>query len=207
MPYDEGYREEFWKVVSSAGIPENLHEPMAACFQTLDVEHGSKWYLRNLTQKEYIRMELITTTDDEITVALAGKHWLTLDILLMWLISWNEKSSSTIFTWDQCEQGEAYNDIQDTDLTAPDGERGRIEKVFRWMRAGKWAAHALDVVNEEMSDGWFDRTDTINRLSDNWLKAIYGQALARKRDKAVKEYWAEFYKQSKERVIINWRDY
>ncbi|KAH6880637.1 hypothetical protein B0T10DRAFT_411533 [Thelonectria olida] len=177
LPYDEGYREEFWKVISSAGIPENLHKLIAACFPTLEVEHGSKWYLRNLTQKEYIRMELITTADGEVTVALEGKPWLTLDILLMWLISWNQKRDGTTFTWEELN------------------ERGRVGDDFMLMRAGIWAAHALDVVDEEMGEGWFDRTDTIDRLSNNWLRALYRAALARKDDEDVKEYWAKLYEE------------
>lgn len=200
MPYDEGYREEFWEVISSAGIVENLHEPMAAYFPTLDVERGSKWYLRNPTQKGYIRMEFVTTTDGEITVALAGKHWLTLDILLMWLISWNQKGGGTTFTWEEFEQGEAYDDIQDTDLMAPHGRRRWIEDVFMLMKAGKLVAHALDVVDEETAERWFDRATTIDWLADNWLRALYGEALARKGDEDIKEYWAKFYEKSKGRV-------
>ncbi|KAK7397982.1 hypothetical protein QQX98_012648 [Neonectria punicea] len=180
MPYDEGYREEFWEAISSAGIPENLHEPMAACFPTLDVERGSKWYLRNLTQKEYIRMGSVTIADGETTVALAGKHWLTLDILLMWLISWNQKGGETTFTWEEFEQGDVYDDIQDADLVDAGDRRRRIEEAFKLTKAGKWAAHALDVVDEEMGEGWFDRTDTIERLSDNWLRALHGESLSRK---------------------------
>lgn len=200
VPYAEDYREKFWEVISSASIPENLHEPMAACFPTLDVQRGSKWYLRNLTQKEYIRMELVTTSDGEITVALAGKHWLTLDILLVWLISWNQKRDDTTLTWEELEQGQAYNGIQDPNLMNPHDRRRRINEVCMLMKAGKWAAHALDVVDEEMGEGWFDRTNTINWLSSNWLRAIYGEALMRNGDEDVKEYWAKFYEESEGRV-------
>ncbi|KPM39396.1 hypothetical protein AK830_g7151 [Neonectria ditissima] len=157
IPYDESYRENFGKIVSLAGIPERLHEAMAACLPTLDIEHGSKWYLRNLTQKEYIRMEIAKTTTGEITVVLLGKNWLTLDILLMWLISWSQKDYETGFTWEELEQGDVYNDIQDADLMDTNRRERRIGQVFKSMKAGKWAAHALDVVDVEMGEGWFDR--------------------------------------------------
>lgn len=110
------------------------------------------------------------------------------------------KGGGTTFTWEEFEQGEAYDDIQDTDLMAPHGRRRWIEDVFMLMKAGKLVAHALDVVDEETAERWFDSATTIDWLADNWLRALYGEALARKGDEDIKEYWATFYEKSKGRV-------
>ncbi|ENH64830.1 hypothetical protein FOC1_g10005597 [Fusarium oxysporum f. sp. cubense race 1] len=51
---------------------------MKACLPTLNLEPGSNWFLRNLTDQEYIRMEAVVTPDDEATISLPGQRRLGL---------------------------------------------------------------------------------------------------------------------------------
>ncbi|KAF4970773.1 hypothetical protein FZEAL_9976 [Fusarium zealandicum] len=204
VPFDDLYLDGFWKHIRSAGIPPELQESMAATFPTFSIEPGSKWYLRNLTQNEYIRMEAIITSDGEVTISFLGNHWLTLDIILLWLISWRGDDARDTYSWEQLEQ---FVGVTDTGLgdTMIDPTYGPLDHTFWPIWAGPWAGHRLDVVADEVGVGWVDRTGMIESLSGKWMRTLYGNALY-DRD-GVEQYWAEVFEQSGGAVNLNLREY
>ncbi|KAF4465983.1 epoxide hydrolase 2 [Fusarium albosuccineum] len=194
IPYDDAYREEFWERIGSAGIPEKFHKPMAASFPTFSVELGSKWYLRNRTLKEYIRMEGIVTADGEVTVSFVGNHWLTLDILLMWLISWRGRRNSQVCSWERLKLFRGLTDSGIGDIMI-DPTYGPGDHSFWPIWNGNWAGHSLDVVAEEVDKGWVDQSSTIDLISDGMMRTFYGLAMA---EVGIEEekYWEKIYKDS-----------
>ncbi|KAF4987443.1 hypothetical protein FDECE_15433 [Fusarium decemcellulare] len=203
QPGLNSYRQNLMELVSLSGIPEDLHPHMLSCLTEHGASSGSKWYLRNHTAGEYIRMEFAggQSSNKDSTITLVGHRWLTLDILLMWLVSWNcrsEPSKTCPARWEEYKEiGVKFEDmvLEDGDLSSE--VLSAIIQVFRRIGAGKWAGHSLDVVDErfeELTEGWFDRTSTIQKNSRDWLVAIYGEALRKPSCSNYREYWAEFAK-------------
>ncbi|KAM5349452.1 hypothetical protein ACJ41O_005957 [Fusarium nematophilum] len=197
---DEAHRRAFWEHVDSSGIPQDLHKHMAADFSAFAGPRfvtGSRWYLRNHTAKEYIRMELVDaeTSGGEVTVAVTGQPWLTLDVLLMWLIGW---SGGHTRSWDDDLEIENREPNQDARLPSSNGlpDKEFLRVVFQRVEAGLWAGHALDVVDEKFEGvcaDWFDRSVTIDKLAGRWLQSIYARSVG---DPELKEYWARYLKVS-----------
>ncbi|KAI8664884.1 hypothetical protein LRP88_14605 [Fusarium phalaenopsidis] len=194
IPYDDHHREEFWKQIRSSGIPKKFHELMAASFPTFRVKPGTRWYLRNLTQKEYICMEAIVTADGEVTVSFLETHWLTLDILLLWLISWRGNGDTDTWSWEQLKQFEGVTDEGLGDIMI-DPTYGPLDDDFWPIWAGNWAGHSLDVVDDEVLDGWVDRSNMVNLLLGKVLRTLYGLAMAEVGGEES-EYWAQVFEQS-----------
>ncbi|KAI8716153.1 hypothetical protein NCS52_00908300 [Fusarium sp. LHS14.1] len=200
IPYDDDYREEFWKQIRSSGIPIRFYEPMAASFPTFTIRPGTKWYLRNLTQKEYIRMEAIVTADGEVTISFLETHWLTLDILLLWLISWRGKFGNDTWSWEHLRLFQGITDEGLGDIMI-DPTYGPLDHDFWLIWAGNWAGHSLDVVADEVLEGWVDQSDMIKLLSGKVLRTLYGLAMAEVGG-AESEYWAKIFEQSGEVVDL-----
>lgn len=194
IPYDDDYREVFWKQINSSGIPQKFHELMAASFPIFGVEAGTRWYLRNLTQNEYICMEAIVTDDGECTVSFVGSRWLTLDILLLWLIRWRGKRDHDTWSWEQLEKFEGVTDEGLGDIMA-DPTYGPLDDDFWPIWAGNWAGHSLDVVADDVDEGWIDRTGTIDLVSGKILRTLYGLAMAEVGGEES-DYWARMFEQS-----------
>ncbi|KAF4964240.1 hypothetical protein FSARC_7794 [Fusarium sarcochroum] len=193
-PYDDRYRDGFWKHIRSAGIPDKLHETMVTSFPTFSIEPESRWYLRNLTQKEYIRMEGTITTDEEVTVSLVGNHWLTLDILLVWLISWRGDGRQDTCSWEQLQEFVGVTDSGLGDIMI-DPTYGPLDHIFWPIWAGPWAGHSFDVVTEyKMDVEWVDRTSMIELLCPKLLRTLYGLAMAEAGE--AREYWGEIFEKS-----------
>ncbi|KAF9773098.1 hypothetical protein IL306_009141 [Fusarium sp. DS 682] len=193
FPYDSSYPEVFSKLIGSAGIPESRHVTMKACLPVFGIETGSKWYLRNLTDDEYIRMEAIVTSDEEATIALPGRRWLTLDILLLWLISWRGDGKQDAWEWEDIEDFEGFTD-QNLSDTWHDPTYGPVNEHFWPLFAGPWACHNLDVVTErELDAGWTDRTKSIETLAPKILRLFLGYSMAG--HKQNEEYWEEAFRQ------------
>ncbi|KAJ4249781.1 hypothetical protein NW762_012123 [Fusarium torreyae] len=204
-PYDDQYLEEFWKHIHSAGIPKMFHEPMAASFPSFSIESGSKWCLRNLTQKEYIRMEGIVTSDGEATVCFVGNHWLTLDILLIWLITWRGDRFLKTWSWEQLDEFVGVTDEGLGDIMI-DPTYGPLDHKFWPIWAGRWAGHSFDVVNEcTLGAEWVDRSSNIDSLSGKMLRTLYGLALAEVEE--ARDYWAEIFEKSGGVVDLQLREY
>ncbi|KAF4340298.1 hypothetical protein FBEOM_5809 [Fusarium beomiforme] len=191
--YDYLYQEVFSRQIKSAGIPESLHVPMKACLPSFSIETRSKWYLRSLTHQEYIRMEAIVTSDGEATVALPGRRWLTLDILLMWLISWRGDGEQDTWSWEDLKEFEGFTDHNLSD-TWHDPTYGPMDHHFWPIWAGPWAGHNLDVVTErELDAGWTDRTDYVEAQAPKLLRLFLGYAMAE--DHVNQQYWEEAFRQ------------
>ncbi|EEU34695.1 uncharacterized protein NECHADRAFT_94847 [Fusarium vanettenii 77-13-4] len=167
---------------------------MAASFPTFTINLGTKWYLRNLTQKEYICMEAIVTADGEVTISFIETHWLTLDILLLWLISWRGKDGNDSWSWEQLRQFEGITDEGLGDIMI-DPTYGPLDDDFWPIWAGNWAGHSLDVVADEVLEEWVDRSDMIRLLSGKVLRTLYGLAMAEVGG-AESAYWANIFEQS-----------
>ncbi|KAF5560761.1 hypothetical protein FPHYL_6473 [Fusarium phyllophilum] len=196
FPYDYLYEEAFLKQLGGAAIPERLHSTLKACLPRLYLEPGSSWLLRNLTDQEYIRMEAAVTSDDEATISLPGCQWLTLDTLLLWLISWKadyKKNRKKAWSWEQLETFEGFSDQDLSDACRGLGY-GPMSSDFWPMWVGPWAGHRLDVVTEESLDNdWKDRTENITRLAPKMLRIFYGRSLATQKED--RDYWEEAFRQ------------
>ncbi|KAH7259269.1 uncharacterized protein BKA55DRAFT_562280 [Fusarium redolens] len=193
FPYDYSYPEAFLKQIKDANIPESLHLPMKTCLPTLSLEPGSKWFLRNLTNKEYIRMEAVVTSDDEATVSLPGHKWLTLDIILLWVISWRGDGRKKAWSWKKLESFRGFTDQELTD-TWHDPTYGPLFMDFWPIWTGPWAGHNLDVVTEQRLDNdWEDRTECVKTLAPKMLRLFYGLSLSEEKDH--QEYWEEAFRQ------------
>ncbi|PNP78794.1 hypothetical protein FNYG_07936 [Fusarium nygamai] len=196
LPYDCLYEEAFLKQCEGAAIPERLHSTLKACLPRLNLEPGSGWLLRNLTDQEYIRMEAVVTSDDEATISLPGRQWLTLDILLLWLISWKvdyQKNRKKAWSWEKLETFEGFTDqdLSDASQGPPYGPRC---SDFWPIWVGPWAGQRLDVVTKEnLDNSWKDRTENITRLAPKMLRMFYGRSLATQEDH--RDYWEEAFRQ------------
>lgn len=196
FPYDCTYEEAFLKQLERAAIPESLHLIMKACFPSIILEPGSSWLLRNLTDQEYIRMEGVVTSDGEATISLPGRQWLTLDILLLWLISWrveDKNNRKKAWSWEQLEAFEGFTDqdLSDVSLGPP---YGPMCSDFWPIWAGPWAGHRLDVVAETgLDNDWKDRTENITRLAPKMLRVFYGRSLEVQKEN--RDYWEEAFRQ------------
>lgn len=188
LPDDEAYIQSFTKHIANADIPTSKHESMKASFPTFAIEKGSKWLLRNLTNKEFIRMEAVSTTD----VAHVGHSWLTLDTLLYWLICWRGRGDEQRLNWDNLE---AFAGVSNTDTVWRNPERNFAQFAFWPIWSGNWAGHSLEVVTDRNLDqGWIDRTSEFDQLAPNLLQTMYAFALSQK-DVKPKRYWEEVFEQ------------
>ncbi|CVK97619.1 uncharacterized protein FMAN_11620 [Fusarium mangiferae] len=195
FPYDCTYEEAFLKQLERTDIPESLYLIMKACFPSIRLEPGSSWLLRNLTDQEYIRMEAVVTSDGEPTISLPGCQWLTLDILLLWLISWRvdyTNNRNKAWSWEQLEAFEGFTDqdLSDVSLGPP---YGPMCSDFWPIWAGPWAGHRLDVVAETgLDNDWKDRTENITRLAPKMLRVFYGRSLEIQKEN--RDYWEEAFR-------------
>jgi hypothetical protein len=196
FPYDCLYEEVFLKQFEAAYIPERLHSTMKASLPRLNLEPGGSWLLRNLTDQEYIRMEAVVTSDGEATISLPGRQWLTLDILLLWLISWKadyKKKRKKAWSWEQLETFIGLSDQELSDLSL-DRSFGPMYYDFWPIWVGPWAGHRLDVVIETgLDNDWKDRTGNITRLAPKMLRMFYGRSLAAQGEGW--DYWEEAFRQ------------
>jgi hypothetical protein len=195
-PYDSLYLEAFSEQIRSADIPDKLHSSMKASLPTLDVEMGSKWYLCNLTQKEYICMEGVVTRKGEATVSLKETHWLTLDMLLLWLITWRgEEDTQDVWSWDELKNFAGFSDERLED-TLMDPTYGPLNDKFWPMWAGVWTGHRLEVVAERKLDvDWVNRTDDVESLANKMMRLFYGLSIA-EGSQWNRKYWAKVFKES-----------
>ncbi|KAI7767424.1 hypothetical protein LZL87_010752 [Fusarium oxysporum] len=173
LPYDYSYLEELEHRIQSAGIPETFHKSIKACLPIFGIKTGSRWYLRNLTEKEYIQMEAVNTSDGEFTIALPGHSWLNVDILVLWFISWRGDNGQYAWNWEGLEDWEGFTDHNLSD-TWHDGNYGPVDHHFWPVFAGPWAGHNLDVVTQrELDTDWTDRTKWIEPVAPKLLRLFY----------------------------------
>ncbi|GKU22178.1 hypothetical protein FLAG1_09389 [Fusarium langsethiae] len=173
LPNHDSYTKSFDRTITMANIPDHLHENMRSCLPTLTIKRGSKWLLRNLTNNEYIRMESVVTEEGEETVSHVGNKWLTLDILLLWLITWRGDQANP-WSWEELERyvGKTVDDMMYS-LIGFFNHRP-VTDEFWPIWTGNWAGHSLEVVTDrEMDEVWIDRTDEIERLSQKMLRMMY----------------------------------
>ncbi|RGP76760.1 hypothetical protein FLONG3_5200 [Fusarium longipes] len=191
------YCQQLTRLLPSSKIPESLHVLMKSCLAPLERDVQGLWCLRDLTTNEYIRMELVQNhaTSNHTIVSLAGSPWMTLDILLVWLISWqggNDKTSK------QVPGGNPKNQIKKI-FTHGDSvgehEIAQVRSYFTDMYFGRWAGHSLDVVKlarGKIGDGWTDVTDDIEDVSQRWFAAMYLEAHLMGNEDMHIEYWNQF---------------
>ncbi|KAI1071812.1 hypothetical protein LB507_005263 [Fusarium sp. FIESC RH6] len=189
-------------LLSSSGIPESLHEPLKSCLAFHDLDDEGQWYLRSLTTKQYIRMELVKdqTISELTTVSLTGNRWLTLDILLMWLINWQE-SDELPKAGPTRKPSDLVKNVFNNGSRVIESEIAQMRGYFMEMYTGKWAGHCLDVVKHAqstMESGWTDITGEIEESSQRWFAGIYLEVyLVNDRDQ--KKYWDRFAKDQMEK--------
>jgi hypothetical protein len=189
-PYDDLYVESFEKHIANADIPVHLQNSIKSSLPTLSIEKGSKWLLRNLTNKEFICMESVVTSEDEATVSHAGNSWLTLDILLFWLICWRGDVRQNTWSWEDLEEFVGVTD-EGIDDILHDLTYGPLDDKFWPIWAGNWAGHSLEVVvDRPLGGAWVDRTNAIDTLAPKMLLTMYGLALAEGTFEA-KRHWEE----------------
>lgn len=126
-------------------------------------------------------MEAVVTSDGEATISLPGRQWLTLDILLLWLISWKadyKKKRKKAWSWEQLETFIGLTDQELSDVSK-DLSFGTMYYDFWPIWDGPWARHRLGVVIETGLDSdWKDRTENITRLAPKMLRMFYRRSLA-----------------------------
>jgi hypothetical protein len=195
-PYDGLYSKAFSEQIRSAGIPESLHASMKASLPALNVEIGSSWYLCNLTRKEYICMEGVVVRKGEATVCLKETHWLTLDMLLLWLITWRGlENTQDVWSWDGLETFAGFSDEKLED-TLMDPTYGPLNDKFWPMWVGAWAGHRLEVVAEKKLDvDWVNRTSDIDSLANKMMRLFWGLSIA-EGTQLNRKYWAKIFKES-----------
>ena len=185
----------------SSGIPESLHEPLKSCLTFHDLDDEGQWYLRSLTTKQYIRMELVKdqSISELTTVSLTGNRWLTLDILLMWLINWQE-SDELPKAVPRRKPSDLVKNVFKNGSRVIESEVAQMRGYFMEMYTGKWAGHCLDVVKhvQPRLEGWTDITGEIEESSQRWFAGIYLEVyLVNDRDQ--KKYWDHFAKDQMEK--------
>ncbi|RGP63916.1 hypothetical protein FSPOR_8243 [Fusarium sporotrichioides] len=188
FPYDELYIESFDNMITMADIPDHFHASMRSSFPTMTLGKGSKWLLLNMTNNEYIRMESVITTEGEKTVSHPGNDWLTLDILLFWLICWRGDGRQNTWSWEELDEFVGMTEEM-IDDTLHDPTYGPLDDKFWPVWTGNWAGHSLEVVTDRDLDRlWVDRTNSIEKLASKMLLTMYGLALAEGSFKARKHW-------------------
>lgn len=139
-------------------------------------------------------MEAIVAADGEVTVSFLETHWLTLDILLLWLISWRGRFGNKTWSWEHLRLFEGVTD-EGLENIMIDPTYGPLDYTFWPIWAGNWAGHSLDVVADEVLEGWVDRSGMIRLLSGKVLRTLYGHAMVEVGG-AESDYWAKIFEQS-----------
>jgi hypothetical protein len=196
--FDPPYFQELTRILPSSGISKSLHLLMELCLPRGELDNEKQWYLRDFTTNEYIRMDLVQdcTISEHVTVSLTRNPWLTLDILLIWLITWqagNDKASEQNFKGNPKDQ---IRKIFTNGFSVTSSDIAQIRSYFTDMYFGRWAGHSLDVVQlaqNKMESGWTDITREIQDVSQQWFVAIYLEAFLMKETK-YREYWGRFAK-------------
>jgi hypothetical protein len=190
--------QELVRLLPLSGISKSLHLLMKSCLFPEELGDEGQWCLRDFTTNEYIRMELVRdhTISEPSTISLTGSHWMTLDILLIWLITWqagNDKTSEEVPRGNPRDQ---IKKIFTNGSTVTESDITQIRSYFTDMYFGRWAGHSLDVVQlvpSKMESGWTDITDEIQDVSQWWFAGICLEAFLLKQTKYI-EYWERFAK-------------
>ncbi|RSL90986.1 hypothetical protein CEP51_000451 [Fusarium floridanum] len=182
----------FWKHIRSSGIPDSLHQRMESCLDIHTRKNGA-CYLRNLTTKEYIRLEL-TEKETGTTATAIGHSWLTLDLLVVWLASVIHGPLRAVSDWGSIAETEEWA----REFISGGGDPPTDESIDRFFKGvdvlilGNWAGHCLDVVDEaseEMIVDWLDRTSDVERRARGWLIMIYTGSMDVKDVPEMRQYW------------------
>ncbi|XEV07473.1 hypothetical protein FSHL1_012760 [Fusarium sambucinum] len=169
----DSYVKSFNRMITMANIPDHLHESMRSCLPTMTIEKGSKWLLLNLTNNEYVQMRGVITEVGEGTLCHESHNWLTLDMLLLWLITWRGDQSN-LWSWEELEGyvGKNLDDMINA-LVGIFDNRPRTDDFWPIWN-GNWAGHSLEVVTErDLDEAWVDRTEEIDRFSQRILPMLY----------------------------------
>ncbi|KAG8668024.1 hypothetical protein FPOAC2_10216 [Fusarium poae] len=188
-PFPCDYIKSFDNVIATADIPGHLHESMRSCLPTMTIQEGSQWLLRNVTNNEYIRMEKVVTDEGEETVSHVGNSWLTLDMLLIWLITWKGDDKAVPWSWKELERYVGSN-IDDMMYAMINVFNHRPGTDYVWpIWRGNWAGHSLEVVTDrKLDEVWIDRTSEIETLALKIAPTMYVMALQHGTAKA-RRYW------------------
>jgi hypothetical protein len=198
LVFDYGlHRREFLPQMPLSGIPGSIDEDLEYCLDRPGLDGIDQWYLRNFNTKEHVRMELVRdlTMSKEATVSLVGNRWLTLDILLVWLISWSVGTHEKPYATPQGKPSKWVKEIFTNKLHLSDDGAEQCTMPFENILIGKWAGHSFDVVDqitEEMKVGWTDKTDEIEALSQHWFAAMYADANDFDEEVGYRKYWDRF---------------
>ncbi|KAL6916779.1 hypothetical protein FSST1_008274 [Fusarium sambucinum] len=190
------YFRELVRLLPSTGISKSLHVLMESCLLPGEFDDKRQWYLRDFTTNEYIRMELVQdrTISEHDTISLTRNPWMTLDILLIWLITWQagyDKPSKEVPRGNPRDQ---IKKIFTNGVSVTAYDIAQIRAYFTDMYYGRWAGHSLDVVQlvqSKMESGWTDITGEIQDVSQQWFVAIYLEAFLLKETKYL-EHWGRF---------------
>ncbi|UZP38756.1 hypothetical protein NXS19_006572 [Fusarium pseudograminearum] len=129
------------------------------------------------------------------TISLTRNPWMTLDILLIWLITWEagrNRPPENIPREILRDQITKIMTNRGAIITASDVTQ--IRSYFTDMSSGRWAGHSLDVVqlvHSKMESGWTDITGEIQDASQRWFVAIFYDAVRLGQTKYI-EYWRRF---------------
>ena len=128
---------------------------------------GEMWVLRNLTKKEYIRFEVLESTEHEISAAVEDAPWLALDAAFFLLTSWCCASNGPDECWPLDKS--VSSDYQ---------------------KRGAWAANCFDIVRmseQECAIGkWTDVTNDFRIwvMENSDLHSLTNAVRARERAQA-----------------------
>jgi hypothetical protein len=190
------YCQELFRLLPLSGIPESLHGLIELCLVSEKLDGEGQWYLRDFTTNEYIRMERVQdhTISKHTTVSLAGNPWMTLDILLVWLITWQGGSDKISKEVPGGNPRDQIKEVSTNSSNISEPEIAQIRSYFTDMYFGRWAGHSLDVVKlvqTKMESDWSDITGDIEDVSQRWFAGIYLEAHLLKEARHI-EYWDRF---------------
>ncbi|KAI6774604.1 hypothetical protein HG531_001453 [Fusarium graminearum] len=191
------YLQELIRLSPTSGISKGFHRLMESCLFPEEFGGQGQWCLRDFTTNEYIRMEPVRdrSISEHPTISLTRNPWMTLDILLIWLITWEagrNRSPENVTREILRDQINKIMSNHGAGVTASDVTQ--IRSYSTDMSSGRWAGHSLDVVqlvHNKMESGWTDITDEIQDASQRWFVAIYYDAVRLGQTKYV-EYWRRF---------------
>ncbi|KAM0396918.1 hypothetical protein ACHAQC_004441 [Fusarium culmorum] len=191
------YFQELVRLSPTSGISKGFHRLMEACLFPEESGGQGQWCLRDFTTNEYIRMEPVRdrSISEHPTISLTRNPWMTLDILLVWLITWEagrNRSPENVPREILRDQITKIMSNRGASVTVSDVTQ--IRSYFTDMSSGRCAGHSLDfvqLVHNKMENGWTDITGEIQDASQRWFVAIYYDAVRLGQTKYV-EYWRRF---------------
>ncbi|KAF4983456.1 hypothetical protein FZEAL_1185 [Fusarium zealandicum] len=182
----DAYFWYFARYITSIGTPKDLRSWLKSCIRprpSLDhPAHDTRpWYLRNLTTREYVSMELAHFPRNDVlnsvSITLKGRRGATVDTILTRHILWTDRNELYL---------NAENEIAD--------RWGGLSPIIN--HRGDWAGHRFDIVHQshflEEHPRWIDVTDRMAEEDDVWTSAFsqfkFGKGFETGRKRLIKSF-------------------